>query len=73
MCIAEVIREVLSESGHTQAWVIGKMNSLDPKLEMNKTKFSAIVCGNRKMTGDELLAFCRATQTNPDVFCRERG
>ena len=71
MCIAEVIRKVLSDSGHTQAWVISKMNAVDPNLEMNRTKFSAIVCGSRKMTGDELLAFCRATQTNPDVFCGE--
>lgn len=69
MRIASGIREILDARGCTQAWVINRMNDIDSSLEMNRSKFSAIVCGSRKMTGDELLAFCMATETNPDYFC----
>lgn len=35
---------------------------------MAKVKLSAIVTGRRVMSSDEMLAFCRAMKTNPDVF-----
>lgn len=39
-----------------------------PERNMSKAKFGAIACGARRMTGDELIAFCRATETNPNYF-----
>lgn len=35
---------------------------------MTNVKLSAIVTGRRIMSGDEMLAFCRAMKTSPDVF-----
>ena len=70
MSIPAAIKKVLSDRGSTQAWVVDRMNAINPALEMSRVKFSSIVCGNRKMTADELLAFCKATSTNPDdLFC----
>lgn len=62
------VRSIIKNRGLRQVWVVEQMNKLDPYLNMNPVKFSAIVCGSRKMTGDELIAFCRATDTNPDYF-----
>lgn len=31
-------------------------------------RVTRIVCGGRRMTADELIAFCVATETNPDYF-----
>lgn len=66
--ISTKIKEIIEEQGRTQLWVISKMNEANPKLNMDRVKFSAIVTNRRKMTGDELLAFCKATEINPDVF-----
>ena len=66
--IPDVPKRIIQEQGRTQKWVIEKMNSINPSLEMDKNKFSAIVNGNRKMSGDELLAFCMALEISPDVF-----
>ena len=57
------VRSIIKNRGLRQVWVVEQMNKLDPYLNMNPVKFSAIVCGSRKMTGDELIAFCRATDT----------
>ena len=61
-------RQVLSDTGRTQTWVAQKMNQIDPELEMSVSKLSATLTGRRTMTGEEFLAFCRATQTNPSDF-----
>lgn len=66
MSIPEAIKRVLDSRGCTQTWVFNRMNAINPSLNMNKAKFSSIVCGNRKMSGDELLAFCKAIEINPD-------
>lgn len=66
--ISDTTRKVLKEQGRTQKWAAERMNEINPKLDMNKTKLSAIVTGNRQMSGDELLAFCMALEINPDVF-----
>lgn len=71
MSIPQTIKSIISDKGVTQTWVVEKMNRINPSLIMNCTKFSAIVCGVRKMSGDELLAFCQAMGTNPDVFLDE--
>lgn len=68
MKIPETIRCVLKKEGRTQAWVIEEMNKILPELNMDRVKFSAVVCGVRKMTADELLAFCKAMRKSPDIF-----
>lgn len=68
MSISDTINQVLKKEGRTQRWVIAEMNKIDPTLKMDRVKFSAIVCEKRKMTGDELLAFCKAMRINPDIF-----
>ena len=37
------IRAILEARGCTQAWVINRMNTIDPSLEMNRNKLSAIM------------------------------
>lgn len=68
MNISNTIKKILKDQGRSQAWTISRMNEADPVIKMDRSKFSAIVCGSRKMTGDELIAFCKATGTNPDKF-----
>lgn len=70
--VSATVKRVLSEQGRTQAWVVRKMNLQAPGIDMDKTKFSAIVTGKRKMSGDELLVFCKALEITPDEFlCSE--
>lgn len=69
--IPETVRKTIKEQGRTQKWVTEKMNSINPHLDMDRSKFSAIITGNRKMTGDELLAFCMALEISPDVFTEQ--
>lgn len=66
--ISDTAKKILKEQGRTQRWVAERMNNINPTLEMDRSKFSAIITGNRKMTGDELLAFCMALEISPDVF-----
>ena len=66
--ISDAARKILKEQGRTERWVAERMNNINPTLEMDRSKFSAIITGNRKMTGDELLAFCMALEISPDVF-----
>ena len=69
--IPDTVRKTIKEQGRTQKWVTEKMNSINPSLDMDRSKFSAIITGNRKMTGDELLAFCMALEISPDVFTEQ--
>ncbi len=69
MKTSDGVRSLVKNKGLRQVWVVEQMNRIAPDLNMSKAKFSAIVCGERKMTGDELIAFCVATGTNPDYFC----
>lgn len=66
--VEDTVKRLLNEQGRTQRWVIEKMNLIAPELNMNKTKFSAIVVGKRKMSGDELISFCKALEITPDEF-----
>lgn len=68
MSLNKKIKNILNENGVTQNWVVNKMNEINPKLNMDKTKMSAIVNGIRKVSGDELLAFCMAMKISPDIF-----
>ncbi len=69
--IPDTVRKTIKKQGRTQKWVTEKMNSINPSLDMDRSKFSAIITGNRKMTGDELLAFCMALEISPDVFTEQ--
>lgn len=63
-----MIETQLKENGRTQTWTINKMNEINPKLKMDRSKMSAIINDNRKMTAEELLAFCMALKISPDIF-----
>ena len=65
------IQNILNENGVTQNWVVNKMNEINPKINMDKTKMSAIVNGVRKVSGDELLVFCMAMKISPDIFTKK--
>lgn len=69
--VYETAKRILKEQGRTQRWVVEKMNKVNPELEMDKSKFSAIIVGKRRMTGDELLAFCMALEVSPDEFTKK--
>lgn len=69
--VSETVKRLLDEQGRTQAWVVQRMNTQKPQI-MDRAKFSAIVNGKRKMSGDELLIFCKALEVNPDEFLRPR-
>lgn len=71
MSISDTAKRILQSQGRTQKWAAEKMNEISPELEMDKNKISAIITGNRKMTGDELLVFCMALEVSPDVFTEE--
>lgn len=68
MRTSDGVRKLIKDRGLRQTWIVDQMNRIAPELSMSKAKFSAIVCGRRKMTGDELMVFCLATGTNPDYF-----
>ncbi|MEY8495800.1 helix-turn-helix transcriptional regulator [Lachnospiraceae bacterium 29-91] len=72
VAVVDTVRRLLAEQGRTQVWVIQKMNRCDPEINMDRSKFSAIITGRRKMSGDELLAFCKALEIAPDEFLRPR-
>lgn len=69
MNVEPTVREIIKNRGLRQVWIVDQMNRIAPELGMSKAKLSSIVCGSRKMTGDELITFCLATGTNPDYFC----
>ena len=57
--VEEVIKKKITEQGRTQAWVVEKMNEINPKLNMNRVKFNRIVtAGERKLSGNELVVLC---------------
>lgn len=68
MRTSDGVKKLIKDKGLRQTWIVDQMNRISPELSMSKAKLSAIVCGGRKMTGDELIAFCLATGTNPDYF-----
>lgn len=64
----ETVQKLMEQEGRTQTWVAQEMNKVNPEIKMTNVKLSAIVTGRRTMSGDEMLAFCRAMRTSPDVF-----
>ena len=64
----ETVQKLMEAEGRTQTWVAQEMNRIDPEIKMTNVKLSAIVTGKRAMSGDEMLAFCRAMKKSPDVF-----
>lgn len=68
MAINEMVLHIILEHGVKQKWVAEQMNRDNPTLAMNRNKMSAIIGGNRKMSGEEFISFCRVMRVNPDVF-----
>lgn len=68
MRINEKMKKIISEEGRTQKWVLKEMNRIEPTINLTDATFSAAINGNRKVTGDELIAFCRVMGKNPEVF-----
>lgn len=68
MCISQIMKKQLQDTGRSQTWVISKMNEISPKINMDSNKMSAIFHNKRKISGDELLAFCMALEISPDLF-----
>ncbi len=66
--VTDTVRRILISQGRTQTWVAERMNEVNPNIKMDLTKFNSIITGRRKMSGDELLAFCMATEITPDEF-----
>lgn len=66
--VTDTVRRIINEQGRTQTWISKRMNEVNPKIEMDLVKFNSIVMGKRKMSGDELLAFCMAVEVTPDEF-----
>ena len=64
----ETVRKLIEQEGRSQSWVAREMNRVNPDINMTNVKLSAIVTGRRIMSSDEMLAFCRAMKTSPDVF-----
>jgi hypothetical protein len=71
--VNKTISRLLTEQGRKQSWVVQKMNEANPVLNMDETKFSAIMTERRKMSGDELVAFCVALCVSPDEFMKTEG
>lgn len=66
--VTDTVKRILISQGRTQTWVAEKMNQVNPNIKMDLTKFNSIITGRRKMSGDELLAFCMAMEITPDEF-----
>lgn len=66
----ETAKRIIMEQGRKQAWVLNKMNEFNPNLNLDSAKFSAMINGQRKMTGDELIAFCNVLEVSPDEFLK---
>ena len=67
--VEEVIKKKITEDGRTQAWVVEKMNEINPKLNMNRVKFNRIVtAGDRKLSGNELVALCKILDLDLEDF-----
>lgn len=66
----ETAKRIITEQGRKQTWVLNKMNEFNPSLNLDSAKFSAMMNGQRKMTGDELIAFCNVLEVTPDEFLK---
>ncbi len=66
--VIDTVKRIVEEQGRTQTWVANKMNEINPELCMDSVKFSSMTTGRRKMSGDELIAFCKALEITPDEF-----
>lgn len=72
MSVADTMKYIMKEGGHTHAWTIDRMNAINNNIHMTQSKFSATINNKRRLLGDELIAFCQATKINPDVFMNKK-
>ena len=70
MNIGKIVGSIISERGMTQKAVTKRMITLMPELNghLNAKKLSAVIKGKRKMTCDELIAFCIVMDVDPAAF-----
>ena len=66
--VADTAKRLVEREGRTQKWIVERMNAINPELDMDQSKLSATIRGTRKMSGDEMIAFCRALEVSPDEF-----
>ena len=69
--IAARAKSILEREGRTQTWTARRMNEIDDTLNIDRKKLSATLTGRRKMSGDELLAYCKALEISPNEFCND--
>nr|DAP61948.1 MAG TPA: putative DNA-binding protein [Caudoviricetes sp.] len=62
----EIFKSIITDSGRTQTWVITRVNSINPNVNMTKNKLCSALNGKRKIMGDEFIALCKALKINPD-------
>lgn len=70
MNVGKIVGSIIDEKGMTQTAVTRNMIKLMPELRGRFTtkKMSAIIKGRRKMTCDELIAFCIVMNVDPSAF-----
>lgn len=69
----ETAKSVLERTGRNSAWVARRMDELNPTLQMTPGKLNQALLGKRKLTADELIAFCMATDTQPNSFIADES
>lgn len=73
MNINEEMKRIIKEEGRTQKWVLQEMNKMDPSINLNDAKFSAIMTGRRNVSAEEFLAFCQVVRRSPEIFTEASG
>lgn len=70
MNVGKIVGSIIYEKGMTQTSVTRNMIKLMPELrgKFNTNKMNAIIKGRRKMTCDELIAFCVVMNVDPAAF-----
>ena len=70
MNVGKIVGSIIYEKGMTQTSVTRNMIKLMPELrgKFNTNKMNAIIKGRRKMTCDELIAFCIVMNVDPAAF-----
>lgn len=66
MSITDIIKKQIKNKGLRQKWVAQQMNLVHPCINMSPAKFSATLNNKRKMTADELIAYCKIVEVDPD-------
>lgn len=66
--MTETLKKLIEQNNRTAAWVVTKINEIDPDIKMTKSKLSRILSGNRQISVEELIAFCWSLDVSLDDF-----